>query len=314
MGERPVRQVTGDPEQRKRRVGLIVKASIAVDLIFLAYFGVCGYVAGKLSLPDFLPNKERAESIGIPYENVTFLSRTDSLKLSGWLFPREGSERGIILVHGKPGHRANPEIGLLFLARDLHELGYGVLTFDLRGWGASQKSRFSLGQFECRDVLGAVDYLKSRGIAKVGVIGFSMGAASSILAAAQDTSIRALVEDSGYADAREVVDMKLPRSSHLPSWFTLGVVLAGKVLYGVDYDSAKPIREVGKIKPRRVYFVHGEADTTIPAEHARRMFQAAGNPADDLWIVPGGKHVKAYLTHREEYLERVGKFFEAELK
>lgn len=307
------RAIKGSERARAGRAWALVKASLVFDLLFFGYFGICAYVANHLSQPDILPNHEDAGSLGIPYDEVAFPSRGDSLRLSGWLFPREGSQAGIVLVHGKPGHRANPEIGLLPLAKDLHDLGYNVLTFDLRGWGQSQKSRFSLGQYETRDVLGAVDYLTTHGIERVGVIGFSMGGAASILAAAGDTSIRALVEDSGYEDAREIVNLKLPSLSRLPAAFTPGVVLTAKVLFGIDFDSVKPIREVGKIKPRRVYFIHGEADTTIPVEHARRLFQSATNPADDLWIVPGVRHVKAYLTHREEYLDRVGKFFGEEL-
>lgn len=104
------------------------------------------------------------------------------------------------------------------------------------------------------------------------------------------------------------VDLKLPRLSHLPTVFTPGVVLMARILYGIDFNSVKPIREVGKIKPRRIYFIHGEVDTSIPVEHARRLFQAAANPADDLWIVPGVRHVKAYLTHREEYWNGWGSF------
>ncbi len=313
MGERPAGQIKVAKGQEQRRAWTLVKASLLFDLFFFGYFGICAYVANHLSQPDILPNHEDAGSLGIPYEEVAFPSRGDSLRLSGWLFPREGSRAGIVLVHGKPGHRANPEIGLLPLAKDMHDLGYNVLTFDLRGWGQSQKSRFSLGQYECGDVLGAVDFLKSRGIQRVGVIGYSMGAVASILAAARDTSIRALVEDSGYEDAREIVNLKLPKLSHLPAVFTPGVVLTAKVLFDIDFNSVKPIREVGKIKPRRVYFIHGEADTSISAEHSRRLFHAAENPADDLWIVPGVGHVKTYLTHREEYLDRLGKFFREEL-
>jgi len=314
LGDRPALQIGEIQEESRRRAWTFVKVSLCFDLLFFGYFGICAYVANGLSRPDVLLNHEDAGSLGIPYEEVVFPSRVDSLRLSGWLFSRQGSTRGIVLVHGKPGHRANPEIGLLPLAKDLHDLGYQVLTFDLRGWGSSQPSRFSLGQYESRDVLGAVDYLKTRGIEKVGVIGFSMGAVSAILAAAQDTSIAALVEDSGYEDAREIVDQKLPKLSRLPVLFSPGVVLTAKLLYGIDFNSVKPIREVAMIKPRRVYFIHGEADTTIPVEHARRLFRAAGNPEDDLWIVPGAQHVKAYLDHREEYLERVGRFFAAELK
>ncbi len=55
-------------------------------------------------------------------------------------------------------------------------MGVDVFMFDFRGHGNSGPGRLSFGQFESRDVSGALNYLRSRGVSEVGVIGWSLGA------------------------------------------------------------------------------------------------------------------------------------------
>jgi len=130
--------------------------------------------------------------------------------LRGWYLPADThgpfyqGKRVIIVAHGKGYHRANPIINMMQLEVDLARQGYHVLTFDFRGWGESDGKRFSLGYYERRDLLSAVDYLISRGFSSqsIGVIGFSMGAATALMCAAESTDIAAVVSDSSFADLR----------------------------------------------------------------------------------------------------------------
>lgn len=291
--------------------GLVLLLFITGDL----YFGISAYVAWKLTKTVRVPIPNTPESVNLLYEDVIFKSREDELKLSGWFIPQKGGDRKVlILVHGKGQHRANNEIKMLELSRDLHKKGFSILMFDLRGWGKSQGERFSLGYYEKRDILGAVDFLKEKGFSKIGILAFSMGASSSILAAVEEDAIMSLVLDSGYSDAREMIELKLPGQSGLPNWFTPGVVLSANAIFRMNLNSVRPVEYVKKISPRRIYFIHGEADTTVPVENAYRLFHASGNPADELWIIPNVKHVEAYKTHTKEYIERVSKFFNETLE
>src|SRR5438128_10745110 len=106
----------------------------------------------------------------------------------------------------------------------------------------------SLGYFEQRDVLGAVDFLRAgplpypelgrpRAIAGWGV---SMGAATLMMAAAQAPAIRAVVSDSAYADIIPILEREVPKGGHLPSLFTPGTFFAPKVLYGFDFYAVRP--------------------------------------------------------------------------
>src|SRR5436305_2013193 len=90
------------------------------------------------------------------------------------------------------------------LALSFQQAGYNVLCFDFRAHGLSAGRFTSVGQHETRDVLGAVDYLRSRSAevdpTRIAVIGFSMGAVATIKAAARCPDIAAVVADSASSD------------------------------------------------------------------------------------------------------------------
>ena len=80
--------------------------------------------------------------------------------------------------------------------------------FDQRNQGDSEGEFSSASFFEKYDALGAFDYLVKRKIPedKIALHGFSMGGATSILAASIEPRIKALtVIDSTFADARELL-------------------------------------------------------------------------------------------------------------
>jgi dienelactone hydrolase len=109
---------------------------------------------------------------------------SDGVLLDGRIF---GSGRaGVVLVHmGRPGDSQADWAGL---ARLLAREGYLVLTFDRRGVCPRAGAGCSRGTDDYpsswRDVVGAIDYLGRKGIGKTVVVGASIGAMSSLYAAA----------------------------------------------------------------------------------------------------------------------------------
>src|SRR3712207_4631015 len=89
-------------------------------------------------------------------EHVSFQC-ADGLRIAAWYFPsRNGA--AVIVCHGLGGNRT----GVVDYARFLTEAGYGALLFDFRAHGDSEGEIVSLGYFEALDVIGAVEYLKTR--------------------------------------------------------------------------------------------------------------------------------------------------------
>ena len=286
--------------------------ALGFGLAALAVPGAAAYAALSLTRPRRRPLTLTPAALALAYEDVTFPSR-DGLALRGWYLPAQPVEaaRSVVIVHGRNGNRADPTIGLVPLARDLVARGYNVLAFDLRGHGESAAGRLAFGHYERHDLLGAVDHLIARGRPGrwVGAVGFSLGASTALLAAADDPRLAAVVADGSFAALRDVLEQHLPTHSHLPPAFTPLMLLLAKWLLGLDVDAVVPERAVPGIAPRPLLIVHGGEDDTVPVAHARRL--AAANPHATLWLVAGANHVRAYLTDPQEFLRRVEETFAA---
>jgi fermentation-respiration switch protein FrsA (DUF1100 family) len=202
---------------------------------------------------------------------------------------------------------------LLEIAADLTAKGHPVLLFDLRGSGRSGGEHYTLGAKEVWDLGGAIDYLGSRGLAQNGidVLGYSMGGATVLLEAPDEPLVRAVVEDSGYAQLGDLIDEQLPKASHLPSMFTPGTVWMARPLVGIDLYAIRPIDHVAALVRRGLplLVIHGEADTTIPVSHGHAIAAAYG-PAVQTLFVPGAEHVRSYEVDPALYLARLEAFFD----
>ena len=139
-------------------------------------------------------------------ESVSFYS--EGVRLEGDLYRPAGAgpedvRAGIVLCHGYTGVKS------LYLpdnARVLTEAGYVVLTFDYKGWGASEGPRTRLAPFSrIADVQAALTFLGTRpGVdpAHLGLYGTSYGGATAIWAAALDERVRCVVSVVGIGDGR----------------------------------------------------------------------------------------------------------------
>jgi dienelactone hydrolase len=171
-----------------------------------------------------------------------------------------------------------------------------------------------MGGREVGDVRGALDYLERQGFAGRGVnlLGYSMGAATSLLAAAADSRVHAIAEDSGYADLPDILEAQVPRLTGLPPAFTPGTMLMCWALTGVNPYTVRPIDGVPVLAARRapLLVIHGSADSWVPVAHGRRLAGAYG-PAAQVYFVPGADHVGSYQRDPAGYLSRVTAFFAA---
>jgi hypothetical protein len=119
---------------------------------------------------------------GLEYENVSFQSE-DGVPLEGWFIPRSGSDKIIVANHprwfnraGLPSHLEpwksfggatgnDFEVNFVPDYKILHDAGYNVLAYDMRNFGHSGAANggiFSVGRYESRDVIGSLNYVRSR--------------------------------------------------------------------------------------------------------------------------------------------------------
>jgi dipeptidyl aminopeptidase/acylaminoacyl peptidase len=302
--------VIGTPVMKKwLKYGLIL-----LVILIIVFIGVSGYMGYSMTRQERKPLMRNPGDAGLAYEEDVFPDIDGELILKGWFLTGNSSDRVIIMVHGNGGNRDDPTIGTLDIAAALVDYGYNVLMFDLRGCGESEGDMVSGGYHEKKDVLGAVEYVRKRGFTSIGVIGFSLGAVSTLLAAAETEDIDAIVSDSSYADLNDIMGPEFSKRTKAPQILLKPVLFMIKLMFGVDFSAIRPIDCVPEITPRPIFFIHGEDDDTIPVEHADRLYQAADNPSDRLWIVPDTNHVRAYITHPDEYIIKITEFFDTALK
>ena len=308
-------KMESSPRGKLRRV-LKWLAIIVPLLLLLGYLAIGTVAAASLTTPkrDFTTSKTPA-SLNLTYEDVRFPARGGDLQIAAWFIPNSGGRRAVILVHGKDQSRTSEFAGTFVdLAAALVRSGFSVLMIDLRGHGQSGDAHFSFGLNERRDVEGAADWLKSRGFqpGSIGTLGVSLGAASSIGAAADDPDIGALVEDSGFADWCPIVQLHWREVSGLPDILLPPTLFSVRLLYGYDICDSRPFLEIGRVAPRSVLIIHSTGDVLVPVAEAQKLKAAA--PFAETWILTGLEHARIYNSDPAAYSQKVTDFFDRSLK
>jgi len=238
---------------------------------------------------------------GLEYTAVKVKSR-DGLELAGWWVPGGRERKAALLVHGLHASKASPYV--LPALPAYAGLGYSVLLIDLRAHGESPGERTTLGINETRDVLGGLDWLAQRGFPRQEVVlhGWSMGAATVLLVAAKE-QVGAVVADSGYARLSYLLRQRVGRLLYP------GVLWAARLILRSDPAKAAPEEAAERLRAAGLplFLLHGEADRTVPFDHAQRIHKHY--PEATFWALSGFPHVSAW--RHPEYGARLRAFLKS---
>ena len=316
-------------------MGWLNRATVLAGALSSAYLGASAALALNMSRRQRrVPLHDDPSSVGMPYRDVSFTSRREyddpEHELKGWLAlpkteeltPVARETRWIVLVHGDSANRADPQAGVMGLAKSMWDLGYGVLMFDLRGCGESDDGDFTGGWHERLDVLGALDYLVWIGAdrARIGVLGFSLGGVAATLACANPGVAGALISDSAYCDFWSMVKERSRMRPWAAALLKPGMDLMLQMLIGYRLGEVSPERQVSECD-MPMLIIHGAEDDDVSLSHARRLARARGLSQSDIdggdceqfWIVPGAGHAQAFRTNPAEYVDRVAEFLDGNL-
>jgi uncharacterized protein len=285
-------------------VKLVHWVILALTILALGYLGVGLFVADRLSAPSDQPQELTPTDVGLDYRQVSIHS-TDGLELAGWWVPGNDPSRAVVLVSGIVGDKSDRH-GVK-TASVYAGAGYAVLMIDLRAQGRSEGERVTMGYEEVRDVRGALLWLNERGFAREEVVlhGFSLGGAT-VLRAAPKSGVAAVVEESAYSDLPLILRQQLPKVSGLPSFFTPGIFLMGKLFVGIDPWAVRPEEDARRLcgEGIKLLIIHSKDDEAVPFEHAKRIRKACSEAV--FWKIEGYWHVGAYA--HPQYRERLLNF------
>ncbi len=326
---------SGEQAPRPKRLNRKVLAWIGLGVVILlaiGFLGVGAIAASILTTPKrtFDPSLNPG-TYNLEYEEVRYPARGDGLSIAAWYIPSEDNQRAIILVHGRDNSRTNGFVDqFVSFASVLHKAGFSILMIDLRGHGESGDARYTFGIKERRDVLGGVDWLEARGYrpGTIGVLGYSLGAASVIGAAAEEKDIGAIWIDSAYADVKPIIEGAWRLDSGLPQLFLYPTKWMVRLLYGYDITASRPVDEIGKIAPRPIFVAHCKEDRLIPISNMDQLLTVAKN--SQTWVIQNcdkntldhellledkyNHHAIGYTIQPEDYAQRVIDFFNANLQ
>jgi pimeloyl-ACP methyl ester carboxylesterase len=171
---------------------------------------------------------------------------------------------------------------------------HDVLTLNLRGHGKSGGS-FTLTAKETLDVDAALRFLKTA-YSRIGLIGFSFGAAVAILSAAKNDAVNSLIAVSAYS-ALSKVDYHFWKKEAVQNLFFnfspkgkgLGVRIGDPFL-----KKARPIDQITHVKAP-VFFLHGDRDWILRLQHSIRLYEKAPGKKR-VEIIQGGLHAEKMFT------------------
>jgi len=295
--------------QRVTRLTLFGIITLAIGL---------GYVVWNLSYTNAVsvvfPPRTSAGAVDLSaygvdeYEEVSFTTE-DGFTLYGWYVPPapEADGASILFFHGHGSNRWSFPNEVRFLRED----GYGMLLFDFRNHGESDGESSSMGFYEVNDAVAAYEFLASQpevNADKIAIFGASMGGAMAILGAAQLPDVKAVVAITAYSDMHQLVkDGVVIRTGLPPSPFAEIVMAMMNQMSGSDMYQVSPLNAMADLGERPFFMMHGTADTTIPVDHAQRLYDAAQGEKE-LIIVEGGGHGDLTRFEPEEYERRVRDF------
>jgi pimeloyl-ACP methyl ester carboxylesterase len=259
-------------------------------------------------------------------EVVRIRSR-DGLRLSArWLEPEADGSRwspdpheAILLLHGGTGSSVPHlvEHGP-YLRRTA-----GVLALDFRGHGDSDASPTTFGLREVEDVAGALAWFGERGIERVALMGFSMGAMTAISAVAvlgDGSPVGTDVDPTRPAHVSApnqprivavIADSTVPQVEGVAASFPgLNRFMAARIfdsmakMLGGDARETEPLRVIGLLEGVDILLISGDRDEIVPVPDAQRLADAAPKGTAH-WVVPGAQHRKGHSVDPNGYESRV---------
>ena len=288
---------------------LLILAAGALLVFFLIILPVGGsflITNSRFRFPEKGPRNP--EAVGLSVEEVGFRT-SDGLNLKGWWSAGSPGLPVIIFCHGLNRSR----VELLQRAGEARKRGYGVLLFDFRNHGESDRAHTTLGILETRDVRAASEFVRIKDPAERQVLwGVSMGAATALLAVRDYGGFAGVISDSAFPSFRETIEHHVSLLFRIPSFPVANMIvwLTGVRMH-MDPDTGNVEEAVRKFGDVPVLFIAGGADRRMPPGVAKRLYDANQSPLRKLIVVPGAGHGEAFSTNREQYLEAVFSFLES---
>lgn len=270
--------------------------------MFLAYLGISYAAAFVFTSPSNFISINKPENS--QYVDASF-ETTDSILIKGLFFPKENSDKCIILLHGFKANRMEtlPRVQLYL------DNGFNVLIYDARGHGESEAAMNSLGYYEQADLAAAVKFVENKNIRNIYCDGISQGGATIIYALANNKikNIKAVILESVYDDLHKAIDNRFKKYTLLPAdvvgYFMISFA---EDRLGISVNQMKPCEDIKKINVP-VLIISGSEDSRTKREDTAHLFESANLPKE-LIFFEGADHEDLFKFNKALYQKTVSDF------
>jgi len=255
------------PKMGKGLKSTMISVSVTAGVIYLV---VVAYMYAFQRNMLYYPNvvkPARLQSGVADMEEVVFTTE-DGLDLFAWYAPpQDPAKPTVVIFHGNGGNVGDRG----FKARLFIGDGYGVMLAEYRGYAGNPGAPSEQGLYA--DARAALNYLQGRGVegADLVLYGESLGTgvatAMAIEAQKRAKPVAAMVLEAPFTSAADV------GASHYP-------FLPVRLLIKDRFNSR--VRMAALHVP--VLIIHGEQDKTVPIKFGKRLFDAANEPKESLWV------------------------------
>jgi fermentation-respiration switch protein FrsA (DUF1100 family) len=212
---------------------------------------------------------------------ITMIPGADGDSIATLYLPNPNAALTILYAHGNA-----EDLGLVApMLDELRQHGFAVLGFDYRGYGASTGGPTTTSG-ATRDMESVYRYAQhTLGISpsRLVLYGRSVGGGPA-------TDLAARLPAAGLV---------------LESTFTSTFVVMTHVPI-LPFDRFPNLRHVRQVRAP-ILVIHGTADEVIPVSHGRRLFEAASNPKQALWV-EGAHHNDLPLVAGQQYWTALAQF------
>ena len=241
--------------------------------------------------------------------NEVAIKSYDDLELWSKEYENKNSNMWVINVHGYTSSHASMQD----FAYEFYQRGYSVLTPDLRAHGNSEGEYIGMGLNDSKDILSWIEYINDKNPdAEIVLHGVSMGAATVMITAGDEElpeNVVAVIEDSGYTSAYQMMKEQLETRFSLPSFPILNVAeLVGRVKAGYFLSDANPMKSLENSEVPML-FIHGDKDTFVLPYMQNELYDSYKGYKETLTI-KGAEHVASRNLEPDTYYNKVFSFID----
>jgi pimeloyl-ACP methyl ester carboxylesterase len=268
---------------------LLVGLRRAVPLVLARFFRV-ERVGLDLGPSDF----------GLDAEEVT-IRGPNQRALRGWFVASPSDDRprpAVLVIHGW-----NSAASLMLpIVSLVHAAGAHAFFLDARCHGRSDDDRFASMPRFAEDIDAGLRWLRDDVRVMPGCIvllGHSVGAGASLLAASRDPRVAAVVSIAAMAHPGTLMRANM-RAYGVPAPLIALILREIERTVGMPFDAFAPISTISRIRAP-VLLVHGGRDNVVPPTDATRLARASAGRAR-LLVVPEADHASldAFLLAASE--------------